>query len=67
MKKAVLADLITSTKTEKYKLYKLTDNGRHLSKQLKISSSKILTRKESLNYLVYYLKSSPVENSFSKE
>ena len=67
MKKAAPTNLIISTKAGKYKLYRLTDNGRYLSKQLRNPLPKVPTKKELLNYLEHYLETSPDEHSFREE
>ena len=67
MKKAAPTNLIISTKAGKYKLYRLTDNGRYLSKQLRNPLPKVPTKKELLNYLEHYLETSPDEHAFREE
>ena len=56
MKKSASTNLILSTKAGKYKLYRLSDNGRHLSRQLRTSSPDTPDKETLLRLLSYYLK-----------
>lgn len=56
MKKPASTNLILSTKAGKYKLYRLSDNGRHLSRQLRTSSPDTPDKETLLRLLNYYLK-----------
>lgn len=55
MKKSASTNLILSTKAGKYKLYRLSDNGRHLSRQLRTSSPDTPDKETLLRLLSYYL------------
>ena len=64
MKKAASTNLIISSKAGKYKLYRLSDNGRYLSKQLRTNTTESTNRDELLKQLKFHLKSSASEDSF---
>lgn len=64
MKKAASTNLIISSKAGKYKLYRLSDNGRYLSRQLRINTSVSTNRDELLKQLKFHLKTSTSEDSF---
>ena len=64
MKKAASTNLIISSKAGKYKLYRLSDNGRYLSKQLRTNTTVSTNRDELLKQLKFHLKSSASEDSF---
>ena len=63
MKKSASTNLILSTKAGKYKLYRLSDNGRHLSRQLRTSSPDTPDKETLLRLLSYYLKISQSKDS----
>ena len=64
MKKAASTNLIISSKAGKYKLYRLSDNGRYLSKQLRTNTTESTNRDELLKQLKFHLKSSASEDPF---
>lgn len=64
MKKAASTNLIISSKAGKYKLYRLSDNGRYLSRQLRTKTTVSTNRDELLKQLKFHLKASASENSF---
>ncbi|NSG82167.1 winged helix-turn-helix transcriptional regulator [Blautia schinkii] len=64
MKKAASTNLIISSKAGKYKLYRLSDNGRYLSRQLRAKTTVSTNRDELLKQLKFHLKASASENSF---
>ena len=64
MKKAASTNLIISSKAGKYKLYRLSDNGRYLSRQLRTNTTESTNRDELLKQLKFHLKSSASEDSF---
>lgn len=64
MKKAASTNLIISSKAGKYKLYRLSDNGRYLSRQLRTNTTVSTNRDELLKQLKFHLKSSASEDSF---
>ena len=64
MKKASSTNLIISSKAGKYKLYRLSDNGRYLSRQLRTKTTVSTNRDELLKQLKFHLKASASENSF---
>lgn len=64
MKKAASTNLIISSKAGKYKLYRLSDNGRYLSRQLRPKTTVSTNRDELLKQLKFHLKASASENSF---
>ena len=64
MKKAASTNLIISSKAGKYKLYRLSDNGRYLSRQLRTNTTVSTNRDELLKQLKFHLKASASEDSF---
>lgn len=64
MKKAASTNLIISSKAGKYKLYRLSDNGRYLSRQLRTKTTVSTNRDELLKQLKFHLKTSTSEDSF---
>lgn len=64
MKKAASTNLIISSKAGKYKLYRLSDNGRYLSRQLRTNTTESTNRDELLKQLKFHLKSSASKDSF---
>lgn len=64
MKKAASTNLIISSKAGKYKLYRLSDNGRYLSRQLRTKTTVSTNRDELLKQLKFHLKTSASEDSF---
>lgn len=64
MKKAASTNLIISSKAGKYKLYRLSDNGRYLSRQLRTNTTESTNRDELLKQLKFHLKSSASEDPF---
>lgn len=64
MKKAASTNLIISSKAGKYKLYRLNDNGRYLSRQLRTNTTVSTNRDELLKQLKFHLKASASEDSF---
>ena len=64
MKKAASTNLIISSKAGKYKLYRLSDNGRYLSRQLRTNTTESTNRDELLKQLKFHLKTSTSEDSF---
>lgn len=67
MKKTDSTNLIASTKAGKYKLYRLTDSGRYLSRQLRSSSTVTYDKEELWKALMYYLKSAPENELFQEK
>lgn len=57
MKKVSRTNLVSSSKHGKYKMYRLTDQGRYLGRQLRKKDYKKLEKDELLKQLKYYLDS----------
>lgn len=65
MKKVNLTKLIISSRSGKYKLYRLTDAGRRLGKQLRSQTNKNLGEEELLFQLQHYYESTKSKEEFS--
>lgn len=67
MKKVNLTNLISFSKSGKYKLYRLTDSGRRLGKQLRKQKNEVFSEKEILFQLKHYVESTIIKEEFRQK
>jgi Mn-dependent DtxR family transcriptional regulator len=67
MKKVNLTNLISSSKSGKYKLYRLTDSGRRLGKQIRKQNDENISEKELLFQLQHYVESTKNKEEFKRK
>jgi DNA-binding MarR family transcriptional regulator len=67
MKKVNLTNFISSSKSGKYKLYRLTDSGRRLGKQIRKQNNENISEKELLFQLQHNIESTKNKEEFKRK